>query len=469
MSGPRQAGTVRTRLLAWLATVATSYAVFAAYVDPSRLVRAAPGANLTIQTTAALVAVLVAVSALGRFRQRRQVADLLLALSLVQIAAANLLFTAVPLAQRVPTTGSRTLWAGVLVRLMGALLLAVAAHVPPRAVEPSRRRYADPAAVVLVTSTLLGLAYLAASRLPRVSPAVVEPGSRLWDTAPGLALLCALTALASAVAAFGFVVAHDREPADELLSWLAVAAAIWTGSNAVTAVSFLETYSVYVSTATVLKLACYLLLLGGVLREVRGSWHDRAAAAVAEERRRIARDLHDGLAQELAFIVNRSRLLARRTGDDGLWAVCSAAERALDESRRAIAALSHDDDESLDAALAHTAEEVGGRLGTAITLELDPALTVSRDAKEALLRIAREAITNAARHGLATRVHVRLYADGAVRLRVSDNGHGFDTAAPALPGRLGLVGMRERAAAIGADLTISSRRSGGTDIEVVVP
>jgi signal transduction histidine kinase len=450
--------------------VATGYVVVATVLDARLLAGAVPSGNVAIQTTAALVAALVAVIALARFRQRHDAAGLLLVLGLAQLAVGNLAFTALPLARRIPLLDSRTVWSGLLARLAGALLLAAAAHVRPRVVEAPRRRYADETAVVVVTAALVAVGYVAAALLPRVPAGAVDPSLRLWDTAPEVVVLAGLTALASAVAAAGFARAHAAEPADELLGWLAVATVVAAGSHAVMAVSFLGTYSAYVSTADLLELACYLLLLCGIAREVRGSWRDRAAAAVAGERRRIARDLHDGLAQELAFVVTRSRLLARRfDGDEDMWAVCFAAERALDESRRAIAALTSDDDDALDVALAHTAEEVAGRHGTAVTLELDPRVTVSRDVQEALVRIAREAITNAARHGAATRVHVRLYADDALRLRVSDNGRGFDaTRAPAV-GRLGVTGMRERAAAFGGELTIASRSPGGTDVEVVLP
>jgi signal transduction histidine kinase len=456
-------------VVAWPVAAGTAYVVVATALRPATLVRAAPGSNLVLQTTAALVAVLVSVIALGRFRQRRGTPDLLLVLALSQLAVGNLVFTALPLARAIPAGSSRTVWAGTVTRLAGALLLAAAAQVRSRAVDPPRRASADGAAVTLVTAVLVGVAWVAARLLPALPATATEPAFRLWHTAPALAALTALTALAAAVAAAGFVRGHDREPDDELLAWLAVASVVSAGSYAVAAVSFLETYSAYVSGADLLKLACYLLLLAGVVREVRGSWRDHATAAVADERRRIARDLHDGLAQELAFVVTRSRWLARRRDDEDLWIVCSAAERALDESRRAIAALTRDDDEPLDVALAHTAAEVGDRLGTVVTLELDAAVVLPGAAQEALLRIAREAITNAARHGSASRVHVRLSAGNDVRLRVSDNGRGFDAATPPAAGRLGITGMRERAAALGGVLTVSSRRPGGTDVEVVLP
>ncbi len=457
-------------MVAWGAALATVYVAATALAEPTSQVRSAPGTNLVIQTTAGLVAVLVAVIAFGRFRHRRKAADLLLVLGLAQLAAANLLFTTLPLASRASEVPSRTVWAGTLTRLAGSLLVAVAAHLRLRDVDPADRAYADEATVAIVTAALIGVSAAAASRLPTVAVTTIDPARRLWDTAPGVAALTGLAALACVVAAVGFVRGGDREPGDALLGWLAVAFVASAGTSAVTAGSFLSTYSSYVSSADLLKLASYLVLLGGVVREILGYWHDRATIAVADERRRIARDLHDGLAQELAFVVTRTRTLARRHGDDDIWVVCSAAERALDESRRAIAALTSTTDEALDVALAQTAEEVAGRLGTAVTLELDTTVSVPGETKEALLRITREAITNAARHGEATRVHVRLFREGGVRLRVSDNGRGFDTGrTPDNPGKLGLTSMRERAEAMGGGLTVSSRRPGGTDVEILLP
>jgi signal transduction histidine kinase len=455
---------VRTRVLAWVAALLTVEVVAMTLAAPHRLLKDAPAANLVIQTTAALVGLLVAVVAFGRFRQRRRVTDLLLVLGLAQLAAGNLAFTLLPLVADAEHVSSRMVWAASLSRLAGSLLLVAAAHVTGGPVDETRA-YADEMVVAVGTGVLAAIAFGAASRLPEIT--ATGPAHRLWESAPGLTAVLAASAIAAAVAAVGFVRSHTREPDDELPGWLALASIAASGAYAATALTFLSTYSPYVATAELLKLTCSLLLLGGVLREMRGYWRDRAMAAVANERRRIARDLHDGLAQELAYLVTRSRVLARR-GNEDLWDICSAAERALDESRRAIAALTRDDDEPLDLALAQTAHEVGERLGTRVTLELDH-LDVATESKEALLRIAREAITNAARHGAATRVHVRLSGDGGVRMRVSDNGRGFDASAPPAPGRLGLTNIRERATALGGAVTVASRRPGGTDVEVVLP
>jgi signal transduction histidine kinase len=151
--------------------------------------------------------------------------------------------------------------------------------------------------------------------------------------------------------------------------------------------------------------------------------------------------------------------------------VARAAERALDESRRAIAALTRPVDEPLDVALAQQAEEIGGRLGIRVLLELEPVGRVAPDTKEALLRIAREAMTNAGRHGRPTKIVVGLSNHDGVTLRVADDGRGFRVDDPAVyaGGRYGVAGMRERVEALDGRFALQSRPYGGTKVEVWVP
>jgi signal transduction histidine kinase len=87
-----------------------------------------------------------------------------------------------------------------------------------------------------------------------------------------------------------------------------------------------------------------------------------------------------------------------------------------------------------------------------------------------LLRIGQEALTNAVRHGKATHIEVDLrYDDDNFRLRIADNGRGFDAEQPPRAGHFGLLGMRERAHAIGGTLSVRSGVGRGTAIEVTVP
>jgi signal transduction histidine kinase len=146
--------------------------------------------------------------------------------------------------------------------------------------------------------------------------------------------------------------------------------------------------------------------------------------------------------------------------------VAAAAERALDESRRAITALTSTVDEPLHLAVARAAEDVAGRVGLKVLVEASPLVQVTPDIREALARIVREAVSNAGRHGEAQEVRISLTADRT--LRITDDGRGFDPLRPK-DGRYGLVSMRERAERIGGKLNVISSSGNGTTIEVRLP
>jgi signal transduction histidine kinase len=203
------------------------------------------------------------------------------------------------------------------------------------------------------------------------------------------------------------------------------------------------------------------------VHEILTYWRRAAETAVLEERRRIARELHDSVAQELAFIARRSRRPG--VGPADLTQISAAAERALNDSRRAIAALTRPLDEPLDLALAQAAEDVAARTGASLFLDLEPGIVVTEaKTREELVRIACEAVANAARHSAAGTVRVELRNGDRIRLRVVDDGVGFDSAVPTEAGRFGLASMRERAAALGAEFDIRSQPGSGTAVEVTL-
>lgn len=216
-----------------------------------------------------------------------------------------------------------------------------------------------------------------------------------------------------------------------------------------------------------------LALFGTVVavrRRARDGRH--VNAAVECERRRIARDIHDSLAQDLAFIAARVRVLERDpTASVRLDHLAIAATRALEHSRTTISTLTRPLDEPLDAALARNATEVAERHGGHADLHLQPGVVVPPATRESLVMILREAVANAMRHGRAGSVDVSLSQQSGLRLRVADDGRGFDAAARAArpDAGFGLQSMEERAQALGGGLVVRSAPGAGTTIEVALP
>jgi signal transduction histidine kinase len=194
-----------------------------------------------------------------------------------------------------------------------------------------------------------------------------------------------------------------------------------------------------------------------------------AQAAVLAERQRLARDLHDGMAQELTFIWSQLQKLEREPQDATLrGALQSASARAIDEARRAIAALTRPVDEPLSQSLVQAAEEVANRYGSRVQVEISD-VPVDPERREAIIRIVREAVGNAARHAGEGLVWVRLKAGSeGLRLEVTDDGVGFEAeTVAARSSGYGLTTMRQRAEETGGAFDIRSRPGIGTVVSVV--
>jgi signal transduction histidine kinase len=324
-----------------------------------------------------------------------------------------------------------------------------------------------------IAAIALATAILANELPPPVSPIDPSEDNGVPLSAhPGMVAMYAVALAAYAGAAVGFARRAERT-GDPLMGWLA-AGMVLAGFARLNYALFPTAYSAWVYTGDILRICSSLALFAGLAAEVARYERGMARAAVLDDRRRIARDLHDGLAQELSFIANESRRARRAPGvpereSAVLDRIATAAQRALDESRDAILALSRDDDEPLDAALARAAEDVAGRMGGDVRLELDPRAELAPAARDALVRIVREAMTNAFRHGRASAVEVTLSVGSGIRLEVSDDGAGFDPAAEERGGGFGLTSMRERAEALGGELLVMSRPGEGARVEVVLP
>jgi signal transduction histidine kinase len=194
--------------------------------------------------------------------------------------------------------------------------------------------------------------------------------------------------------------------------------------------------------------------------------------ALTAERLRIAGDLHDGLAQDLAFIAAHTDRLARVLGVDHPLAI--AAQRALSTSQGQIVDLEASSAPTTEAALRAVAAEAGARFGVRITVQVQAPdqSEPSPTERAALVRIAREAIANGTRHGRANHIIITLGSHHEpFLLRVTDDGSGLPVAGQ--PGAvtsgtgLGMGAMAARARRIGAHLEASRSEFGGTDIEVV--
>jgi signal transduction histidine kinase len=459
---------VRLHRLIYGAIAVGALTTLAVGVVPSvRFAYRSPSLHILLEAVAGLVALLAAYLVFGRFRATRRASDLGLVCALGMFAAAGLALSAIPRAID-PGIGSFVTWAPLTARVLGAVLLAAAAYGSARRVSV-RDGLVALAACALALGLIAGTVAAFADRLPQgIDPSLSPRNAPDLSGDPTVLALQLVTAALFCVAAIGF--ARNAGPAgDDFSRWLA-AGAVLAAFARVNYFLFPSLYSDWVYLGDLLRLAFYLVVLVGAAREIGGYWRAAATAAILDERRRMARDLHDGLAQELAFIVTQAQRLARRD-DPAARHVVDAARRALDESRRAIAALSLPLDEPFASLLARVAEDVGVRVGLRLDLHLEKKFDAPADTRDALLRVVREAVTNAAKHAQATSVRIELTNGDGFHLRISDDGRGFDPSESTSTGDrgFGLTSMRERIEALGGRLRVASAPGRGTEIDVVLP
>ncbi len=198
---------------------------------------------------------------------------------------------------------------------------------------------------------------------------------------------------------------------------------------------------------------------------------DRLVRAQEEERARIARDLHDGIGQTLTALSLTLDAAATGHGDSGAVALQRSRElvrEALDETRHAAERIRPP--RLAELGLAGVLRSLGSNGAGSIEVAVDDRVgRLGPDAELEAYRIVQEALRNALTHASARRIVVSLAGDEkAFRLSVVDDGVGFDPDRVP-PHRLGIVGMAERASAIGGRLTVTSRPGQGTRVELVVP
>ena len=463
-SGREDSVAVRPRTLCGVVALVAGLATLAIATLPDlRWAYRAPSLRVAIETTAVLIAVVVAYIFIGRFLRSRRLDHLGVAAGLLTLAASSAL-SAVNVAAG-PWEPMRELAWGA--SLAGIVVLAVAAFLPDTRLVRSGGETAAGlllcVGLTLLFATALDVLFEAFPREPEL--ASQDPSTPFVSRHAVFVVVSVGAVVGLAAAAVGFARDAARRPDDALLTWLAVAMIVGAFGR-LHSFLFPPVQTEWVYTGTLFRLAFYLVLLVGAAIEIERYWRGLAGAAVLEERRRIARDLHDGVAQELAFIDRASRRLASSAGDGPAVQIAAAAARGLADSRRAIAALTRPLDEPLEDMLAQATEDVAARTGLDVSFELARGIRLDAERREALIRIACEAVANAAVHGRARGVRVELSNGRSIRMRVVDDGVGFDPHAPRTATGFGLVSMRERAEAIGAAFSLRARPGAGTAVEV---
>ena len=231
------------------------------------------------------------------------------------------------------------------------------------------------------------------------------------------------------------------------------------------------------------------IILGGVVLTVRAVTGRRLREQLRElklqqtlheERVRIARDLHDNVGANLAFIITGLHQSAAAAADpaekSNLDRLRHHTKETIDQLRQTIWAI-HKENltvNDLESKLHRLLLEQNG-LANGIKWEVTATgeLSAPLSSNQALntFRIAQEAVTNALRHSGASQLQVTLQADQGqeLRLEVEDNGKGFDPQAPPPDEHYGLLNMQARAKGIGASLSIHSEAGSGTAVRLVLP
>jgi signal transduction histidine kinase/ligand-binding sensor domain-containing protein len=204
-------------------------------------------------------------------------------------------------------------------------------------------------------------------------------------------------------------------------------------------------------------------------------------AGVLQERARLAREIHDTLAQGFVGISSQLDAVALCLPDETTRArkyldlARRMARHSLTEARRSVMDLR---DSALEGQDLPAALESGTRMwiaGSGVEVDVDisgDTVRAPEDFEQHLLRIAQEAVANVLKHAGATKIWIKLHLEPRkLYLRIKDNGRGFDQkdAFVSLGGHFGLIGMRERAERLGGELRLASQPGEGTEVEVRVP
>jgi signal transduction histidine kinase/ligand-binding sensor domain-containing protein len=343
-----------------------------------------------------------------------------------------------------------------------------------RAVTAAGRRYEPGGRIALPPRTTdLTIAYTAVSlSMPdrvrfRYRLTGVDPGA-IWEDA-GDRREARYTNLAPGSYRFQVVAANED--------------GVWNEKGATVEFAIPATFTqtkAFVALCLALAAVCIWLLALWRQRRIAHTLRAQFETTLAE-RTRVARELHDTLLGDMAGVAMQLSAASRRAETAGaadatlaglLAGLGTQVQQALTEARRSVTAMRQppEDPSSLADRLSESAYRA--LAGSAIVVDIERAGTPRRypESVEAeVVRIASEAMTNARQHAGCRRVEISCtYGSRHLQVRVRDDGRGFDPHEQAPSGHWGLVGMRERAAAIGAQLAVTSAPGAGTEVLLVV-
>jgi signal transduction histidine kinase len=414
-----------------------------------------PETRLVLDTGVAVVAGIVAVLASIRFLVDGRTLDLLLAGGFWSISLGTTAFGLVPVlgGDSLPPWAA---WALVGSRLLGAGVIAVAPWASGRL---SARRSALFAVglgiVAILASAGIGL------RTPTWDEELRTDGLVENASVMRAAVLLAILWL---IALVGFFVRYRRHGRD-LDSWMCLSATLALFAELHLVLTPVVS-SEFVLQGDFLRLIAYGVLLVGVWRAIADAEFGRA---VADERARVAREIHDGLAQYLFAITTQVSMLESGAPlQQVLPRLKRASTAAQQEARFAVLALSSAGGSArFDSALRRYVDVLTADGELDVELDVDGGVRLAPDEQIEVFRIVQEGLGNARRHAGARHVEVAISQRAGRRIvSVRDDGVGFDE--ETVGNGQGLENMRQRAAAIEGQLSLSSAPGRGTAIEVVL-
>jgi signal transduction histidine kinase len=411
-------------------------------------------ARLAFDTAVAIVAAFVCVLASVRFLVEGRTLDLLLAAGFWSIALGTFAFGLAPVLGG-GTLDPSVAWKLVGARLLGAGLIAIAPYADGRMA--ARRRS--------LTSVGFGVAGVLAVAAMGLDVSATR-GTLDTELVQGtfVRLAAALLTTLWLIALVGFALRYRRYGRD-LDSWMCLAATLAVFADLHLVLTPVVS-SDLVLQGDFLRVIAYGVLLVGVWRAISEAEFGRA---VADERARVARDIHDGLAQYLFAISTQVSMLESGAPlDQVLPRLKRASTAAQQEAKFAVLALSSaGGSERFDSALRRYVEVLTADGGMEVEIEVDPQVKLAPDEQIEVFRIVQEGLGNARRHAGAGHVEVAIsHRAGRRVVTVSDDGVGFDETS--VVAGLGVANMRSRADAIDGALTLKTGPGRGTAIEVVL-